>query len=102
MRAAVYFKHGRPEDVLQAVEVEDLKRPAHNEVLIRVLLRPVHHGDLLGISGRYQPGAVVSREGVRVGFEGYGLVEEAGDGVDLRQGTRVAFFPGRGAWARRQ
>ncbi|QRM57198.1 hypothetical protein [Sinorhizobium sp. BG8] len=23
MRAAVYYKHGRPEDVLQAVEVED-------------------------------------------------------------------------------
>ena len=23
MRAAVYFKHGKPEDVLQAVEVDD-------------------------------------------------------------------------------
>ena len=99
MRAAVYFKHGKPEDVLQAVEVEDPKRPEHNEVLIRVLLRPVHHGDLLGVSGRYQPGAVVPKEGVRVGFEGYGIVEEAGDGVDLKPGTRVAFFPGKGAWS---
>ncbi len=99
MRAAVYFKHGKREDVLQAVEAEDLKHRAHNEVLIRVLLRPVHHGDLLGIAGRYQPGAVVPKEGVRVGFEGYGIVEEAGDGAALKPGTRVAFFPGRGAWS---
>ncbi|AHK04766.1 MULTISPECIES: hypothetical protein [Rhizobium/Agrobacterium group] len=52
MRAAVYFKHGKPEDVLQAVDVEDPKHPEHNKVLIRVLLRPVHHGDLLDIAGR--------------------------------------------------
>jgi NADPH:quinone reductase-like Zn-dependent oxidoreductase len=76
MRAAVYFKHGKPEEVLQAVEVDDIKRPGRGEVLIRVLLRPVHHGDLLGVAGRYQPGSVVPKEGVR-----------------------VAFFPGRGAWS---
>jgi NADPH:quinone reductase-like Zn-dependent oxidoreductase len=99
MRAAIYFKHGKPEDVLQTVEVENPKLPEPNEVLIRVLLRPVHHGDLLGISGRYQPGAVVPKEGVRVGFEGYGIVERAGDGVALKTGTRVAFFPGKGAWS---
>ncbi len=99
MRAAVYFKHGKPEDVLQAVDVEDPKHPSHNEVLVRVLLRPVHHGDLLGVSGRYQPGSVVPKEGVRVGFEGYGIVEAAGDGVALKPGTRVAFFPGNGAWS---
>lgn len=79
MRAAVYLKHGKPEDVLQAVEVDDPNRPGRGEVLIRVLLRPVHHGDLFGVAGRYQPGSVVPKEGVRVGFEGYGIVEEAGD-----------------------
>jgi NADPH:quinone reductase-like Zn-dependent oxidoreductase len=99
MRAAVYYKHGKPEDVLQVVEVGDPQHPEPNEVLIRVLLRPVHHGDLLGVSGRYQPGAVVPNEGVRVGFEGYGIVEEVADGVDLKPGTRVAFFPGKGAWS---
>lgn len=98
MRAAVYFNYGKPADVLQAVEVEEPKHPERNEVLIRVLLRPVHHGDLLGISGRYQPGATIPTEGVRVGFEGYGLVEEIGDGVNLKPGDRVAFFPGSGAW----
>ena len=99
MRAVVYFKHGKPEEVLQTVEVEELERPGRDEVLIRVLLRPVHHGDLLGVAGRYQPGSVVPEGGVRVGFEGYGIVEQAGDGVDLKPGRRVAFFPGRGAWS---
>ncbi|WP_236765675.1 hypothetical protein [Agrobacterium tumefaciens] len=32
-------------------------------------------------------------------FEGYGIIEEAGGGVDLKPGTRVAFFPGKGAWS---
>jgi NADPH:quinone reductase-like Zn-dependent oxidoreductase len=99
MRAAVYFKHGKPEDVLQTVEIEDPPHPERGEVLIRVLLRPVHHGDLLGVAGRYQPGSVVPEGGVRVGFEGYGIVEMAGDGVELKTGARVAFFPGRGAWS---
>jgi NADPH:quinone reductase-like Zn-dependent oxidoreductase len=99
MRAAVYFKHGKPEDVLEVVDVEDPKQPGRDEVLVRILLRPVHHGDLLGVSGRYQPGATVSDGGVRVGFEGYGIVEAAGDGVTLKPGTRVAFFPERGAWS---
>ncbi|UHS61286.1 zinc-binding dehydrogenase [Agrobacterium vaccinii] len=99
MRAAVYFKHGKPEDVLEVVDVGDPKAPGRDEVLVRVHLRPVHHGDLLGVAGRYQPGAAISEGGVRVGFEGYGVVEAAGDGVTLRPGTRVAFFPGSGAWS---
>lgn len=99
MRAAVYFKHGKPEDVLQAVDVAEPGGPGRGEVLVRVLLRPVHHGDLLGVAGRYQPGTVPPEDGVRVGFEGYGIVEQAGDGVALAPGTRIAFFPGRGAWS---
>lgn len=98
MRAAVYFQHGAPEAVLQTVQLDEPPAPGPQEVLIRVLLRPVHHGDLLGVSGRYQPGAKVAAGGARVGFEGYGLVEAAGPGVALRPGSRVAFFPGRGAW----
>ncbi|MFJ6326890.1 MULTISPECIES: zinc-binding dehydrogenase [unclassified Rhizobium] len=99
MRAAVYFKHGKPEDVLQAVYVDDPKIPGRDEVLIRVLLRPVHHGDLLGVAGRYHSGSVIPEGGVHVGFEGYGVVEQAGDGVALEPGARVAFFPGKGAWS---
>lgn len=89
MRAAVYFKHGKPEDVLQAVEVDDIKRPGRGEVLIRVLLRPVHHGDLPGVAGRHQPGSAFPKEGVRVDVRGYGIVKEAGDVFDLKPAARV-------------
>lgn len=99
MRAAVYFEYGKPEEVLRTVEVPEPPAPAPGEVLVRVLLRPVHHGDLLGIAGRYQPQAPVPANGVRVGFEGYGVVAEVGEGVQLTPGTRVAFFPGGGAWS---
>jgi NADPH:quinone reductase-like Zn-dependent oxidoreductase len=98
MRAAVYFQHGQPEDVLRVVDAPEPAAPGPGEVLIRVLSRPVHHGDLLGVKGRYQPGATIAAEGNRVGFEGYGVVEAAGADVTLAPGTRVAFFPGRGAW----
>jgi NADPH:quinone reductase-like Zn-dependent oxidoreductase len=55
----------------------------------------VHYGDLLGIAGRYRSGGDLSvpEGGNRVGFEGFGLIEEAGEGVDLAPGTRVAFSP---------
>lgn len=98
MRAVVYSEYGQPEAVLRTVEIAEPPAPAPGEVLIRVTLRPVHHGDLLGISGRYAPGAPPPPDPVRVGFEGFGIVEQAGDGSILRPGARVAFFPGRGAW----
>jgi NADPH:quinone reductase-like Zn-dependent oxidoreductase len=70
-------------------------------VLVRVLARPIHYGDLLGIAGRYRSGGDLSvpPAGNRVGFEGFGIVEQVGDGVALEKGTRVAFFPARAAWS---
>ncbi|WP_343615347.1 zinc-binding dehydrogenase [Novosphingobium sp.] len=101
MRSVLYRRHGDPAEVLETVDVEDPARPAPGEVLVRVTQRPVHYGDLLGIAGRYRSGGDLSvpEGGNRVGFEGFGLIEEAGEGVDLAPGTRVAFFPGRAAWS---
>jgi NADPH:quinone reductase-like Zn-dependent oxidoreductase len=48
MHASVNLKHGKPDDVLQAVDVHDPNHPEPNEVLIRVLLGSVGNGDLLG------------------------------------------------------
>lgn len=101
MRSVLYRRHGDPAEVLETVDVEDPAHPAAGEVLVRVTQRPVHYGDLLGIAGRYRSGGDLSvpEGGNRVGFEGFGLIEEAGEGVDLAPGTRVAFFPGRAAWS---
>jgi NADPH:quinone reductase-like Zn-dependent oxidoreductase len=103
MRSVLYRRHGDPAQVLETVDVADPARPGPGEVLIRVTRRPVHYGDLLGIAGRYRSGGDLSvpEGGNRVGFEGFGRIEAAGEGVDLAPGTRVAFFPGRAAWSER-
>ncbi|OON60001.1 hypothetical protein B0920_22285 [Massilia sp. KIM] len=108
MRSIHYHRYGNPEDVLRVDHVPEPPAPGADEVLIRVLLRPVHPGDLLGVSGRYRaPGdtAPLPEGGARPGFEGMGLVEAVGASVQaegrLRPGMRVAFFPGRGAWGER-
>jgi NADPH:quinone reductase-like Zn-dependent oxidoreductase len=103
MRSVLYRRHGTPSEVLETVDVDDPACPAPGQVLIRVQMRPVHYGDLLGIRGRYRSGGDLSvpAEGNRVGFEGFGVVEYVGEGVDLKPGARVAFFPGRHAWSER-
>ncbi|CAB3765232.1 hypothetical protein LMG29739_04531 [Paraburkholderia solisilvae] len=108
MRTILYRSYGEPADVLEVADVPDLAAPAANEVLIRVMSRPVHPGDLLGVEGRYRaPGdtANVAPQGNRPGFEGMGIIEEIGSAVEpsagLSVGLRVAFFPGRWAWGER-
>jgi NADPH:quinone reductase-like Zn-dependent oxidoreductase len=101
MRSIHYHAYGKPEDVLQVDEVAPPAAPGPDEVLVRVLVRPVHPGDLLGVSGRYRAPsdtAPVPAGGNRPGFEGMGVVEAVGSVGRLRPGMRVAFFPGRGAW----
>src|ERR1700709_558833 len=108
MRTILYRNYGEPAKVLELANVPDPAGPAANEVLIRVIIRPVHPGDLLGVEGRYRaPGNTsgVAVGGNRPGFEGIGVVEAIGSAVDasagLTVGARVAFFPGRGAWGER-
>lgn len=103
MRSVLYRRHGKASEVLETVEVEEPPAPGVGEVSIRVLSRPVHHGDLLGVAGRYRSGddTTVPAAGNRVGFEGFGVIERTGGGVDLPVGARVAFFPGRAAWSER-
>jgi len=101
MRSVLYRRHGNPSEVLETLDVEDPAAPAAGQVLVRVHVRPVHYGDLLGIAGRYRSGGDLSvpEGGNRVGFEGFGVIEASGAGVDFAAGTRVAFFPGRAAWS---
>ncbi|MFT4437695.1 zinc-binding dehydrogenase [Caballeronia sp. 15715] len=108
MRTILYRSYGKPTKVLELVDVPDLAGPDANEVLIRVLSRPIHPGDLLGVEGRYRAPSDMSNVapgGNRPGFEGMGIVEAIGSAVDARAGlsvgVRVAFFPGRWAWGER-
>lgn len=95
MRRAIFTQFGSPEKVLQH---EDAERPVpgEGEVLVRMLLSPVHNHDLMTIAGQYgfkPPLPAVP------GTEAVGVVEALGEGVDhLKVGQRVA-GGASGTWA---
>lgn len=95
MKRAVYFEFGSPESVLQVQEAER-PRPGPGQVLVRMVLSPVHNHDLMTIAGQY--GVLPSLPAVP-GTEAVGVVEELGEGVaHLRVGQRVA-GGAEAAWA---
>lgn len=93
MRGILLRGHGDPRQALRLEHVPDPPAPGPDELLVRVLARPVHPGDL-----HASPGAVP-------GLEGMGTVERVGRAVEaagrLFPGMRVAFFPVLGTWAER-
>ncbi|KKB78281.1 hypothetical protein VW35_11595 [Devosia soli] len=95
MLSATYSEFGSPEKVLSAGETEK-PQPGPGQVLIRMVLSPVHNHDLMTISGQYgfkpQLPAVPGTEAV-------GVVEALGEGVtNLKVGQRVA-GGGEKTWA---
>ncbi|PUB20797.1 NADPH:quinone reductase-like Zn-dependent oxidoreductase [Promicromonospora sp. AC04] len=95
MRRIVHDFHGEPGEVLRLDEAAAGDDPAAGQVRIRVLVRPIHPGDLLGIIGQAN-----EPTGGRVpGHEGMGVVDALGNDVGtLAIGQRVAFYPVQGAW----
>ncbi|MDN5901186.1 MAG: zinc-binding dehydrogenase [Brachybacterium sp.] len=96
MRSVSHDHFGEPADVLQTVAAEALA-PTAGEVLLRLVLSPIHHHDLWTIRGSY---------GVRPelpavpGSEAVAIVEQLGTGVDsVAVGDRVAVTGVPGAWA---
>ncbi|MDK1348717.1 alcohol dehydrogenase catalytic domain-containing protein [Streptomyces sp. 378] len=99
MRAVMHTRQGEPAQVLTLRERPDRSRPGAGEVLVRMLVRPVHPGDLAGVEARAGP--TERQPEARIpGVEGMGVVESAGADVHpLRPGQRVAVFPAPGTWA---
>jgi NADPH:quinone reductase-like Zn-dependent oxidoreductase len=105
-RAIVHSEYGAPEQVLRIakrhLKGEDL---GSDDVLVKVIARPIHHGDIQILSALPQGGPVAPiQEGtLRVpGLEGVGKIVQLGTnaraGKSLSEGQRVAFFPAAGAW----
>lgn len=87
MESATYSEFGTPEKVLQTREV-DRPQPGPGEVLVKMVLSPVHNHDLMTIAGLY--GFKPELPAVP-GTEAVGVVEALGDGVThLKVGQRVA------------
>jgi len=96
VRAPVFLSHGVPAEVLELAEIPNPGPPSPGQVLVRVLARPIHPGDLLGVRG---PAGAAAGRPITPGVEGMGIVEATGSpGDGPPPGTRVAFFPAPGAW----
>jgi NADPH:quinone reductase-like Zn-dependent oxidoreductase len=100
MKAVIFDECGEPANVLKVCENE-YREPDDGEVLVRMLASPVNPSDLLYVRGEYtlQPQLPASP-----GFEGVGVVEQAGSGLRPRimLGKRVAVLSRFGGnWAER-
>src|SRR5258707_490088 len=106
-RAIVQSEYGAPDKVLKLAK-RRLKSEGLgvDDVLVKVIARPIHHGDLHIVSGLPQGGLVepIPEGTLRVpGFEGVGTIIRLGTNAkaakQLSEGQRVAFSPAAGSWA---
>src|SRR6266850_1608292 len=106
-RAIVHSEYGAPEKVLRIAK-RQLKSEelGADDVLVKVIARPIHLGDIQILSALPQGGPVepIPEGTLRVpGFEGVGTIVRLGTNAKtakrLSEGQRVAFFPANGTWA---
>jgi NADPH2:quinone reductase len=106
-RAIVQSEYGAPETVLRIAK-RQLKSEelGTDDVLVRVVARSIHPGDIQILSALPQGGPVepIPEGTLRVpGLEGVGTILRLGTNPDVAktfsEGQRVAFFPAMGSWA---
>ncbi|MFE8700839.1 zinc-dependent alcohol dehydrogenase family protein [Cytobacillus sp. FJAT-54145] len=90
-----FYEFGSPKDVL-TVENKIINPPEDNEVLVRMLARPINPSDLIPIRGSYSHR--ISLPNIP-GYEGVGVVEDVGPLVSKSFiGKRVLPLRGEGTW----
>ncbi|QUG42371.1 zinc-dependent alcohol dehydrogenase family protein [Psychrobacillus sp. INOP01] len=90
-----FYEFGSPKNVLK-VEDKRIERPKENEVIVRVLARPINPSDLISIRGAYSHRISLPNT---PGYEGVGIVEEVGPLVSKSLiGKRVLPLRGEGTW----
>lgn len=98
MKSIRFRQYGEPVKVLE-VEEFSVPEPGPEKVRVRILATPVNPSDLLYVRGVYA--GVQAQFPAPVGFEGVGIVDALGPGVqDLDRGQRVSVVNGQGGnWA---
>ncbi len=94
MRALLFDTPGLAQDVLKITDLPT-PLPGPGEVRLRVQARPINPSDVMFVRGLY--GIRPQVPGSGAGFEGAGVIEAVGEGVDLPVGT-VAAFTTVGTW----
>lgn len=90
-----YYEFGDPKDVLQ-LRTRRVRLPQNDELLVRMLARPINPSDLIPIKGSYAHRIALP---AIPGYEGVGIVEEVGSLVSPSLiGQRVLPLRGEGTW----
>lgn len=99
MLSAQLSRFGRPEDVIELVELPEPGEPGAGEVLLDSELFPINPADVLNLEGHY--GAVPPSLPMIPGAEGLGRIARVGAAVThVKAGDRV-LLPGPGTWRAR-
>ena len=99
MLAAQVNAFGRPETVVEIVELADPGEPGADEVTIEAEFVPINPADVLNLEGKY--GAVPPTLPMIPGGEGVGRIAKTGSAVrHVKPGDRV-LLPGPGCWRER-
>lgn len=89
------YQFGKPRDVLE-VEEKTLTQPLSNEVVVRMVARPINPSDIIPIYGSYSHRISLP---FTPGYEGVGIVEQVGSLVPHKLiGQRVLPLRGEGTW----
>jgi len=104
--AIVQSEYGAPEKVLRIAKRRlNSEELGADDVLVKVIARPIHPGDIQILSALPQGGPVESIPGGTLkvpGFEGVGTIVRLGRNPKANkrfiEGQRVAFFPANGTW----
>src|SRR5437899_12722048 len=105
-RAIVHSEYGAPEKILKIAKRQlNSEELGADDVLVKVIARPIHPGDIQILSALPQGGPVepIPEGTLRVpGFEGVGTIVRLGTNAKaakrFSEGQRVAFFPAKGTW----
>ncbi|GAE32232.1 zinc-dependent alcohol dehydrogenase family protein [Halalkalibacter hemicellulosilyticus] len=90
-----FYEFGSPKDVLK-IDYKTIEPAKGNEVLVRMLARPINPSDLIPIRGAYSHR--ISLPNIP-GYEGVGIVEDVGSSVSINLiGKRVLPLRGEGTW----
>ena len=78
MKIAQFSSVGRPDQVIECIDVNDLGLPKDNEVLIDILAFPINPADVLILEGKY---GVEYKLPSKLGAESVGKVNKIGKNV---------------------
>lgn len=87
MKTIRFDQIGKPADVLKTTN-EAMPEPGSNEVRIKVIAAPINPSDSMFIQNLY---GIHPQLPSGAGFEGVGIVDALGEGVQMRTGMRVSF-----------